>query len=69
MKKILIVLSLGLIVFGMWLVATSGDSEPLPVNHAVAERIQATTPANSQLGMGMALIAGGVLALVIFWKR
>lgn len=69
MKKVLIVLSLGLIVLGMWLVATSGDEEPAVPVVNTGQQIKTTTPPNSQLGMGMALIAGGVLSLVMFWKR
>jgi hypothetical protein len=68
MRTILSLLSAGMILLGLWLMASDGMA-PAPVPATAGQTIGARHQAASPLILGVVLLAGGVVSLIAVLRR
>lgn len=68
MRVVLSIFAVGFIILGLWLIA-SGFTESAPASGQPARVIAAPRQAASPVGLGTALLAGGVVFLVLIFRR
>ena len=69
MRIVLSVVAVGLVVLGLWLIASS-SSEPKPELASPSQVIGAPRQTNaSPVVLGTALLAGGVIFFVLIFRR